>query len=562
MMGPSARTRAINRPRRREQRPHHSPLRHKPLLSALPCLLLLLASSFLWFPTARAGASAGVSTSAEDPAMRRKLSDVVYDWPPGSHFWRGSAETTPERQASGNPFPRRELPETIPDWPPGSQYWHWFRESAKAAAERLAATAGNDSDSNFGAASVAMPSFEPTYHKGAVLSRNPISVYLIWYGTWLEADKQAIRGFVRALEAATSPNSRPNYKRSLSAKSRARARGPTRVAQRKLALVPEEESRVGAYPVFSQAHSQACTQGAVGCATGTPQRRGRELKRKDKDGGSKSEPLDPGSPGKGAPKPEVFTLRQWWSTTKQYTAKHRKRVAQYVKLQQEHVFPPRSLVQGQNLTRETTQFIVRSAMKAFGGSLPLDLHGIYVVLTSPEIRQQYFCSSSCAYHGFTASGLLRIPPKPLQGIPVAYKPWRGPQVAMAWVGNPSKQCPGYCGFPYIAPDYVPASFAKPVKPPSGKVTTDSMISVLAHELLESATNPFGGGWYTGSSDWPGEVADLCLGSFGPGSFPGFPGYLATTNTGGAYNVVGLRGEKYLLPMYWSNAAEGCVAGSS
>lgn len=488
----------------------------------------------------------------------------------GSSLWLPRASAGAGAEAR-DPFPRRELPETVPDWPPGSQYWHWFRESARAAAERQAAGVGAN-DSSVGAASMAsMPSFEPTYHNGAVLSQVPIAVYLIWYGAWQEADKQAIRGFVRALQAATSPSSRPNYKRSLTAKGSAKAgaRKATRIAVRQLASDPQQAGQQHPLPSLSSVPGASTQVGPCsglqadqGCTEGLPLRRSLQAKKGSTGSGSKPQTLDPGSPGKGAPKPRVFTMREWWTTTRQYTAKHRKRVAQYVKLQQEHAFPPSALVRGQNLTRFTTQFVVRAAMKEFGGTLPLDKHGLYVVLTSPEIRQQYFCSSSCAYHGFTASGLLKAPPTPLDGIPMAYKPWRGPQVALAWVGNPSKQCPGYCGFPFIAPDYVPASFAKPVKPPSGRVSTDSMISVLAHEILESSTNPFGGGWYTGNPEWPGEVADLCLGSFGPGSFPGFPGYLATTPSGGAYNVVGLKGEKFLLPMYWSNAANGCVGGSS
>jgi len=274
-------------------------------------------------------------------------------------------------------------------------------------------------------------------------------VYLIWYGMWQEADKQALRGFVQALQAATSPSARPNYQRILAAKKNAQRSPGRKLSQ-------------GAQP-------RGCTSTALGCTGESPHRRGLKGKGKstkgDSGSSSESQPLDPESPTKGAPKPQVYTLRQWWTTTGQYTAKYRKRVAQYVKLEQEHAFP--SYLPGARPEPDPVHHPVSSpgSHESFGGSLPLDPHGVYIVLTAPEIRQQYFRSSSCAYHGFTASGLLQTPQSPCRVIPVAYKPWRGPQVAIAWVGNPSKQCPGYCGFPFIAPAFVPASFAEASEAP-------------------------------------------------------------------------------------------------
>ncbi|KAF5785727.1 putative protein EXORDIUM [Helianthus annuus] len=55
-------------------------------------------------------------------------------------------------------------------------------------------------------------------------------------------------------------------------------------------------------------------------------------------------------------------------------------------------------------------------------------------------------------------------------------------------GKFGKDCPGLCAYPFVVPDYARGA-VKPLKSPNGEVGVDTMISVIAHEMAEMATDP-------------------------------------------------------------------------
>lgn len=128
----------------------------------------------------------------------------------------------------------------------------------------------------------------------------------------------------------------------------------------------------------------------------------------------------------------------------------------------------------------------------------------------------------------------------------------------AWLGNPVKQCPGECAWPFHQPLYGPQ--APPLVPPNGDVGVDGMVISLATVLAGAVTNPFGDGYYQGVASAPLEAVSACTGIFGKGAYPGYPGnVLVEKTTGASYNAVGLNGRKFLLPAMWDPLTSTCKA---
>ncbi|HYW25554.1 MAG TPA: hypothetical protein VE953_15400 [Terriglobales bacterium] len=78
--------------------------------------------------------------------------------------------------------------------------------------------------------------------------------------------------------------------------------------------------------------------------------------------------------------------------------------------------------------------------------------------------------------------------------------------------------------------------------PSDDVTADAQVSVTAHELAESVTNPTGGGWAGGAGGV--EIGDKCANTTSP------------RNSAGA--DVYLNGTPYSIQMLWSRAVAACA----
>ena len=159
--------------------------------------------------------------------------------------------------------------------------------------------------------------------------------------------------------------------------------------------------------------------------------------------------------------------------------------------------------------------IVNSAIAA--KQWPYDPNGVYFVLTAPDVTLPGFCTQYCGWHTYATvnSGYIQY----------------------SFVGNAVTQCPNGC-------------LAQTNSSPNGDIGVDGMVSVLAHELAETVTDPQLNAWY--HIDQSGEIGDLCNFNFG------------TTQTEPTYNSqynLSLNNFNYLVQQEWLNANSGqCVIG--
>ncbi|KAL5224677.1 hypothetical protein ABZP36_011316 [Zizania latifolia] len=240
------------------------------------------------------------------------------------------------------------------------------------------------------------------------------------------------------------------------------------------------------------------------------------------------------SEGGGIPSPSVAA---WWRTVRLYTDQTSANVSAVVKLGQEK--SDARMSRGAKLSRLDIQSVVRDAVTARTRPLPVDSGGVYLVLTSPEVVVENFCGQVCGFHYFTFPSVV--------GYTLPY----------AWVGNSARRCPEVCAYPFAIPSYVAGR--KPETPPNGEVGVDGMVSVIAHELAELASNPLANAWYAGGDpSFPTEIADLCEGIYGTGGGGAYTGQLLTDARSGApYNVNGVGGRKFLVQWVWNPILSYC-----
>ena len=169
--------------------------------------------------------------------------------------------------------------------------------------------------------------------------------------------------------------------------------------------------------------------------------------------------------------------------------------------------------QGSDLGFSGVQTVVSSALNS--GNLPTDANGIYLVLTSPDVKEGKFCSQYCGYHGHTAMN--------------------GTTIKSGFVGDVDTQCHGACAEQSVGPNGDPGA--------------DAMADVIAHEINETITDPEGTGWYRSNSTFGGEVGDLCNLNFG-NTF-----YLPS---GAAANIT-LGSRSFLIQQNWVNDSGGFCA---
>lgn len=148
-----------------------------------------------------------------------------------------------------------------------------------------------------------------------------------------------------------------------------------------------------------------------------------------------------------------------------------------------------------------------------GGSFDSDK--IYLVLGSGDVIQSiqgyYFCSSFCGWHNYMPNG------------PVTMK--------YAFIGNPTS-CLYNCAW-------------QETNSPNGDVGVDAMLSVIAHELSEAATDPNIDAWYDDATGM--ENADKCAWTFGSTYSVGDSGAIANIH---------LNDKNYLIQQNWVNANGG------
>src|SRR6185436_13766790 len=108
---------------------------------------------------------------------------------------------------------------------------------------------------------------------------------------------------------------------------------------------------------------------------------------------------------------------------------------------------------GTSLTDSAIQQVVSSAITS--GRLPVDSHGVYFVLTSADVTASSgFCTQYCGWH---THGTIN-----------------GTDIKYSFIGNPDR-CPSACAAQSVGPN--------------GNAGADAMVSIIAHELEEAATDP-------------------------------------------------------------------------
>ncbi|KAI9095656.1 hypothetical protein K1719_026216 [Acacia pycnantha] len=223
-----------------------------------------------------------------------------------------------------------------------------------------------------------------------------------------------------------------------------------------------------------------------------------------------------------SPKAPLPSAATWWGTTEKYKG------------------GSSALVVGKQYLHETYslgKFLKSRHLLALASKFN-ELNSITVVLTAKDVAVDGFCVNRCGTHRATR--------------PVGGKP----RTAYVWVGNPETQCPGQCAWPFHQPMYGPQT--PPLVAPNGDVGVDGMIINLATLLAGTVTNPFNNGYFQGPATAPLEAVSACTGSFGSGSYPGYPGrVLVDKTTGASYNAQGVNGRKYLLPAMWDPQSSAC-----
>ncbi|XP_058096765.1 protein EXORDIUM-like 7 [Magnolia sinica] len=240
------------------------------------------------------------------------------------------------------------------------------------------------------------------------------------------------------------------------------------------------------------------------------------------------------------------SVSDWWRTVRLYADQTGANITDDIVLAGEHYDWDYS--HGKYLTRLVIQSVIKAAVGTYQGALPLDArNGLYLVLTSPDVRVQDFCRAVCGFHYFTFPLIA------------------GATVPYAWIGHSGTQCPGTCAYPFAWPKYVdgPAgargdATREVMGPPNGDVGVDGMVSVIAHELAEMASNPLINAWYAGDDPTaPTEIADLCVGVYGSGGGGGYVGMVHRDPHGKGYNVNGVKGRKFMVQWVWNPVRNRC-----
>ncbi|KAF8380448.1 hypothetical protein HHK36_027935 [Tetracentron sinense] len=226
----------------------------------------------------------------------------------------------------------------------------------------------------------------------------------------------------------------------------------------------------------------------------------------------------------------------WWKTVQLYTDQTGANITRTVHVGAEK--NDRFYSHGKSLTRLSIQSVIKSAATATTHPLPINPQsGLYLLLTSDDVHVQDFCGQVCGFHYFTFPSIV--------GYTLPY----------AWVGNSATQCPGICAYPFAVPVYMPG--LKPLKSPNGDVGVEGMISVIAHEIAELATNPLVNAWYAGQDpSFPTEIADLCEGIYGTGGGGSYMGQVLDDHDGATYNMIG-NGRRFLVQWVWNPVLNYC-----
>lgn len=166
-------------------------------------------------------------------------------------------------------------------------------------------------------------------------------------------------------------------------------------------------------------------------------------------------------------------------------------------------------------------FIKPLLPKATGGNK----NTLALIIASKGVTVQDMCAGSCAQHGLIENQ---------------------PYVA---VGNPEEECPA-CAWPFLPSKGKTGAI---MKPPNGNVGADAMVKLLAGGLAGAVTNPFGDGFFANAHG--GDILEAT--SKCPDDLFATTKVSVDLKTGGAFNAVGDKGTKFLLPAIWNPKTSSC-----
>lgn len=166
---------------------------------------------------------------------------------------------------------------------------------------------------------------------------------------------------------------------------------------------------------------------------------------------------------------------------------------------------------GKRLTDSNVKTIVSNAITK--GALPKDANGVYFVLTAKDVTETSgFLTKYCGWH---THGTIS-----------------STDIKYSFVGDPSAKL---------------ANCAQQLVGPNGAAYAgaDAMVSVIAHELEEAASDPDLNAWYDGSG---AENADKCAWTFG-----------TTSTVNGAQANVTWNGTPFLIQQNWvAGSVQACA----
>lgn len=167
---------------------------------------------------------------------------------------------------------------------------------------------------------------------------------------------------------------------------------------------------------------------------------------------------------------------------------------------------------GKRLTDSNVKSIVSSAISS--GRLPKDTNGVYFVLTAKDVSETSgFLTKYCGWHTHATISTSDI--------------------KYSFVGDPSSKLSN-CASQLVGPNG------------SALAGADAMVSVIAHELEEAASDPDLNAWYDGSG---AENADKCAWTFGTTS---------TLASGAKYNVT-WGGTNFYIQQNWvAGGVQACA----
>jgi hypothetical protein len=158
-----------------------------------------------------------------------------------------------------------------------------------------------------------------------------------------------------------------------------------------------------------------------------------------------------------------------------------------------------------NITRAITAQLT-------SGALPTDPNGVYLFLTSSNVKESGFCTQFCGFH--------------------TRQTINGADIKWAFIGNVD-QCPNGCE----------AQTTGPNSPAAGVGGADGMANVIAHETEEAISDPDLNAWFDASGQ---ENADKCNFRFGT----------TTVVANGAHINQTFGSLNFLLQMNWENSRGG------